>query len=114
MVREYLAQERNDGHTIMWHGLRAKCQVVRDILPVLKRFGVREDVQYIYLPLVHWDKDRGSKPGVKRNKGSRGAGDSETGKPFCSTANSELNTTQKIGENESQILLCLLYTYQEV
>lgn len=61
-IREYVEQERNDGLTMIWHGLPTKCCVERDILPALERLGATE-LEYLYLPLVHWDKRKGRSKG---------------------------------------------------
>jgi len=67
VFREYVAKERNDGYTIMWHGLPSKCHVEPDLIPVLESLGAN-DVEYIYLPLNHWEKTRAASSKC-RNKG---------------------------------------------
>jgi len=67
VFREYVAKERNDGYTIMWHGLPSKCHVEPDLIPVLESMGAK-DVEYIYLPLNHWEKTRAASSKC-RNKG---------------------------------------------
>lgn len=67
VFREFVAKERNDGYTIMWHGLPSKCHVEPDLIPVLEAMGAT-DVEYIYLPLNHWEKTRAASSKC-RNKG---------------------------------------------
>jgi len=67
VFREYVSKERNDGYTIMWHGLPSKCHVEPDLIPVLESMGAH-DVEYIYLPLNHWEKTRAASSKC-RNKG---------------------------------------------
>jgi hypothetical protein len=66
VLQEYIIKENNNGFTLMWHSLPSKCNVETDLLQFLAGLGVT-DVDYLYLPLNHWQKCRG--PSTCRNKG---------------------------------------------
>jgi hypothetical protein len=64
LYTQYVMRESNGGCTIMWHGLPSKSRVETDMTAALEKFGVMQHIEYIYLPLNHWEKN-----GKCRNKG---------------------------------------------
>jgi hypothetical protein len=67
VMDKYISAMNNDGATVMWHGLPSKCHVEPDLLAALDRLGAT-DVEYIYLPLNHWEKSKTTSSKC-RNKG---------------------------------------------
>jgi hypothetical protein len=51
----------------MWHSLPSKCHVKPDLVPILRDLGAH-DVEYIYLPVNHWERSRATASKC-RNKG---------------------------------------------
>jgi hypothetical protein len=67
--QKYLGSTDNSGKTLMWHGLPTKLQVEPHLLDILDEIEVKQkDVEYLYLPLNHWEK-KDSSLGKCRNKG---------------------------------------------
>jgi hypothetical protein len=67
VFREYIRNENDAGCTLMWHSLPSKCHVEPDLVPILRDLGAH-DVEYIYLPVNHWERTRAAASKC-RNKG---------------------------------------------
>jgi hypothetical protein len=66
-LQKYLFNTDNSGQTLMWHGLPTKHQVEPHLIKILEAIEATE-VEYLYLPLNHWEKKEKSH-GTCRNKG---------------------------------------------
>ena len=67
VFRNYIRNENDSGCTLMWHSLPSKCHVKPDLVPILRDLGAH-DVEYIYLPVNHWERTRAAASKC-RNKG---------------------------------------------
>jgi hypothetical protein len=68
LYTQYVMNDSNEGCTVMWHGLPNKSRVETDLKVTLEALGALKDIEYVYLPLNHWEKPRSSKSKC-RNKG---------------------------------------------
>jgi hypothetical protein len=65
--QKYLVDTDNSGLTLMWHGLPTKYHMKPDLLRIFETIDA-QGVEYLYLPLNHWEKSRVT-CGKCRNKG---------------------------------------------
>jgi hypothetical protein len=68
LYTQYVMNDTNDGCTVMWHGLPNKSRVETELKVTLEDLDALKDIEYIYLPLNHWEKPRSSNAKC-RNKG---------------------------------------------
>jgi hypothetical protein len=65
--QKYIVNTDDSGLTLMWHGLPTKYQVEPHLVGILDAISA-ENVEYLYLPVNHWEK-KDKMQGKCRNKG---------------------------------------------